>query len=87
MKLNVKAFAITCALLWGCGVLFLTWWIMMFDGATGERTILGLVYRGYNISFAGSLIGFCWAVADGLIGGAVFAWVYNVAAEKLGRGA
>jgi hypothetical protein len=29
MKLNVKAFTITCALLWGCGVLCLIWWIMM----------------------------------------------------------
>lgn len=77
MQLNVKAFALTCALLWGVGVFLLTWWIIAFDGATGEVTWLGRVYRGYAISPAGSVIGLMWALVDGLIGGAIFAWLYN----------
>ena len=77
MQLNVKAFVLTCALLWGVGVFLLTWWIIAFDGATGEVTWLGLVYRGYAISPAGSVIGLMWALVDGLIGGAIFAWLYN----------
>ena len=77
MQLNVKAFALTCALLWGVGVFLLTWWIIAFDGATGEVTWLGRVYRGYAISPTGSVIGLMWARVDGLIGGAIFAWLYN----------
>ena len=78
MKLNVKAFALTCAILWGLGVFMLTWWIVLLDGATGDVTFLGRIYRGYSISPMGSVIGFGWAWVDGFIGGAVFAWLYNV---------
>ena len=77
MKLNVKAFALTCALMWGSGLFLLTWWIIAFDGATGEITLIGRLYRGYSISSAGSIIGLMWASIDGLIGGAMFAWIYN----------
>ena len=38
MKLNTKAFALTCGLVWGLGLFLLTWWIIAFDGATGEIT-------------------------------------------------
>ena len=83
MKLNVKAFALTCGLVFGFGLFFLTWWIIAFDGATGEATFIGRIYRGYTVSPSGSLIGFCWAFADWLIGGALFAWLYNVSAIRL----
>ena len=72
MKLNVKAFALACGLLWGVGLFLLTWWIIMFDGATGEPTLIGRLYRGYTISPLGSVIGLAWAFFDGLIGGAIF---------------
>ncbi|MHC4115160.1 MAG: bacteriophage holin [Planctomycetota bacterium] len=78
MKLNIKAFAFTCGLIWGLGVFVLTWWIIMFDGPTGETTMLGRVYRGYSISELGSLVGLCWGFVDALIGGAIFAWLYNL---------
>lgn len=77
MKLNVKAFSLAFGLVWGLGLFFLTWWIIAFDGATGEPTIIGRLYRGYNISPMGSVIGLAWATIDGLIGGAIFAWLYN----------
>ena len=77
MKLDVRAFAITCSLIWGFGLFFLTWWIIMFDGPTGEVTLIGRLYRGYSISPMGSVIGLLWALADGFVGGAIFAWLYN----------
>lgn len=82
MRLNIWAFGFTCALVWGIGLFFLTWWVIAFEGATGESTFLGLLYRGYNISPAGSVIGLIWAFADGLVGGLVFAWLYNVLATR-----
>ena len=78
MKLNIKAFALTCGLVWGVGLFCLTWWIMAFEGVTQEVPFLGHLYRGYNISPFGSLIGLAWALADGLIGGLIFAWLYNM---------
>jgi len=77
MKLDLRAFAITCSLVWGFGLFFLTWWIIMLDGPTGEVTLIGRLYRGYSISPTGSVIGLLWALVDGFVGGAVFAWLYN----------
>lgn len=54
-----------------------TWWVIILDGATGDPTWLGQIYRGYNISPVGSVIGLGWGFLDGLIGGAVVAWLYN----------
>ena len=78
MKLNVKAFALTCGLVWGFALFLLTWWVIGFDGVTGEPTLIGRLYRGYSISPAGSFIGFIWAFFDGLIIGGIFAWLYNL---------
>ena len=82
MKLNVKAFGLTCGLIWGFGLFLLTWWIIAFEGSTHDATFIGHVYRGYDISPAGSVIGLFWAFADGMIGGAVFAWLYNLIAKE-----
>ncbi|MGO9450407.1 MAG: bacteriophage holin [Candidatus Binataceae bacterium] len=83
LRLNVKACALTCGLIWGIGLFLLTWWIMAFDGATGEATLIGEVYRGYSISPMGSLVGLVWATLDGLAGGVVIAWLYNLLAERM----
>lgn len=83
MKLNVKAFSLTAAILWGLGIFLGTWWFILWDGATGEPTLIGRLYRGYTVSPLGSLIGLAWAFGDGLIGGALFAWVYNSVSRRL----
>lgn len=77
MKLNIKAFALTCGIVWGLGLFFLTWWIIAFDGSTVGPTLIGRLYRGYTISPIGSVIGLIWAFFDGLVGGGIFAWLYN----------
>ena len=82
MKLDIRAFALTCALLWGFGLFVLTWWIMAFDGASTEPTLIGKVYRGYVITPGGSVIGLIWGFIDGYIGGAIFAWLYNLLASS-----
>jgi len=77
MKLNLRAFALTCGIFWGLGIFLLTWWIIAFNGPTGQPTLLGQVYRGYNVSAPGSIIGLIYGFVDGLVGGGVFAWLYN----------
>ncbi len=86
MRLDVRAFALTCGLMWGIGLLCLTWWIMAFDGATREITLIGRVYRGYSISPSGSLVGLGWALIDGAIGGVIFAWLYNLMVTRVSKG-
>ncbi len=77
MKLNLKALALTCGLIWGFGVFFLTWWVILFEGSTHDLFVLGHIYRGYDISPLGSLIGLGYGLVDGAVGGWFFAWVYN----------
>ena len=83
MKVDVKAFALTCAITWRVGLLLLTWWIMAFDGPSVQPTWVGRIYRGYMLTPVGSFIGGIWAFVDGLIGGAVFAWLYNTIGERV----
>ena len=82
MKLNVKAFALACGLFLGIGLFLITWWIILFEGASGNTTLIGRIYLGYNISPIGSLIGLVWAFVDGMVGGAIFAWLYNLLNQK-----
>jgi len=81
----VKAFALTGGIFWSTGLFFIAWWIMLFEGATGEKTLIGQLYPGYSISPLGSLIGLVWGFFDGMIGGAVFSWLYNRISERVSR--
>ena len=74
---TLKAFALTCGILWGVGLFFLTWWLILLEGSSGDPTLIGRFYVGYNISPSGSIIGFLWGCADGAIGGLAFGWLYN----------
>ena len=60
MKLNVKAMAFTGAIVWGVGLFLLTWWIILFDGASTDEVFIGKVYRGYQLTPQGSFIGLLW---------------------------
>ena len=77
MKLNIKAFALTCGIVWGLGLFLLTWWLIAFGGSSGGSTLIGKLYPGYSVSPIGSVIGLVYAFFDALIGGAIFAWLYN----------
>jgi hypothetical protein len=77
VRLDVRACAITCAVLWGAYVLLATWWVIVLDGASGELSALAPIYRGHSYSPVGSLIGLVWGVVDGLVVGAAGAWLYN----------
>jgi len=82
MKLNVLAFALTCALLWGLGLFFITLWIILWDGSSSDPTFIARVYRGYSLTVVGSIFGLIWAFVDGFIGGAIFAWLYNLISRR-----
>ncbi len=87
MKLNIGAFAVAFAIWWGVGFFLVTWWIIATGGATGEPTFVARIYLGYEISAIGSVIGLLWGFADGLIAGAIFAWLYNFLVSRIPFGA
>ena len=77
MKLNIKAFALTCGIFWGLAIFCLTWWVIAFEEAGEESLSLLMLYPGYSVTPIGSLIGMAEGFVDMLIGGAIFAWLYN----------
>jgi len=78
MKLNVKAFALTCGFSWGILVFILAWWFILFgDLSVFSFLNIGEITRGYSPTPLGSIVASFWAFADGLIIGLFFAWVYN----------
>lgn len=81
--LNVKALAIACAIFWGAAIFLLTWWIILFEGITGDTLLISKIYRGYTVSPLGSVIGLLYGVVDGAITGAVIAWLYNIITLKM----
>jgi len=77
MKLDVRAFALSCGVLWGATIFFATLWLL-FTGHHGAlMSRLGYFYIGYTFSMAGAFVGFLWGFVDAAIGGAVFAFLYN----------
>ncbi|GBD88151.1 hypothetical protein BMS3Abin03_02086 [bacterium BMS3Abin03] len=77
MKLNIKAFGLTCGILWGLTILIITLWILIIGSQGRILSKLSTFYFGYSISAGGAIIGLIWGFVDGLIGGAIFAWLYN----------
>jgi hypothetical protein len=83
MKLSVKAIALTTAILWGASLL-LVGLVNMGSPAYGKAFLecCSSIYPGYHVAGTVSsvLVGTGYAVVDGGIGGAVFAWLYNLLA-------
>ena len=77
MRLSVKAFALTCGIMWGLAVVFVTL-LLVFRGCDCSfMNPLGHFYLGYSVSWLGAVIGGAWGFVDGVICGALFAWLYN----------
>jgi len=80
MKFDIKAMALACAILWGAAVL-LVGVANLICGNYGQQflELLASFYPGYHAthSIVQVVIVTLYAIADGLIGGAVFGWLYN----------
>jgi len=85
MRFDVKALAITSSILWGLAFFCMTWWIIAFEGCTGESIFFERIYRGYTITPLGSIVGLVWGLVDGLFCGAIFGWTYNFIADRVSK--
>jgi hypothetical protein len=79
-KFNVWALGLTSGLMFGLGLFFITWWIMIFEGTVGDPIWIGRIYRGYSVTPLGSIIGLIWGFCDWFVGGVIFGWLYNLIA-------
>ncbi len=90
MKFNVKALALACAILWGAAVLLVAL-ANLICGAYGQHFLemLSSCYPGYHAArtIVQVVIVTLYAIADGLIGGAIFGWLYNWLAKFAWLGA
>ncbi len=84
MKFNTKALALASAILWGLAML-VTGLANLISGNYGQQFLqtMSSVYPGYHAtrSIAEVIVGALYGVVDGLVGGAVFAWLYNQLAK------
>ncbi len=80
MKINVKGLAVASAILWGAAMLGMGLANLIWSGY-GQQFLqtMSSVYVGYHAtrSIAEVIVGTLYGAVDGLIGGAVFAWLYN----------
>jgi hypothetical protein len=77
MKLNVKALALACGLLWGGAVCFATLWLIALGHEGTLIRHLDHFYLGYSFSVVGAVVGLVYGFIDGAIAGALLAWLYN----------
>ena len=91
MKLDVKTVAVVLALAWGVLGMFLTGLANLIWPGYGLAflEVMASLYPGYTAaaSFGQVIIGTLYGVVDGAVAGAVFAWLYNFCASRLGTSA
>ncbi len=80
MKLNVKALALTVALLMGGMVFFVGMANLMWPSYGGALlNMVDSIYPGYHAAkgFGSVIMGTLYGLVDGAIGGAIFGLLYN----------
>ena len=85
MKLNVKALAITTALVWGGSVFLVAACHRFFPGyGIDFLNLVSSIYPGYHVAgLRMAIVGSLYGALDGAVAGAVVAWVYNTVSDKL----
>jgi hypothetical protein len=85
MRLNVTAIAISSGLLWAVAM-FLTGLANMIWPTYGQEflQVMDSIYPGYQAtaSFGQVIVGSLYGLVDAAVGGAVFAWLYNLLAAR-----
>ena len=79
MSLNLKALALTAALIWG-GAIFLVGVgnLASPDYGSAFLELIASIYPGYTPAGFGSVIvATLYGMLDGLVAGAIVAWLYN----------
>jgi hypothetical protein len=81
MKLNIKAMSFAWALMWGILAVFGVGMLNVVWPSYGREflQVVASIYPGYHAtpSYGQVVVGTLYALVDGAVGGAIFAWLYN----------
>ncbi len=84
MRLNVIALSVTAGLFWGVAILVVAIANLVWPGYGGAFLELAAsIYPGYDpgTGIASVITGTFYGLVDGAIGGAIFAWLYNLVSQ------
>lgn len=80
MKWSIKGLALASGILWGLAMLGMGLANLIWSGY-GQQFLqtVASVYPGYHAtrSIGEVVVGALYGTVDGLVGGAIFAWLYN----------
>jgi hypothetical protein len=85
MRFNVIAFSVTSALIWGGAILVVATANLLWPNyGRAFLELAAAIYPGYQPgpSIGSILTGTFYGLVDGAIGGAVFAWLYNLLSRR-----
>lgn len=85
MRFNVIALSVTSALIWGSAILVVATANLIWPSYGGAfLDLAAAIYPGYQPApSVGSIVtGTVYGLVDGAIGGAVFAWLYNLLSRR-----
>ncbi len=81
MKLDIKALALTAALVWGVLAMFVTGLANLIWPSYGAAflQLMASVYPGYSAAptLGQVVVGTLYGLVDGAIAGAIIGWLYN----------
>ena len=80
-RLSIRALAIGVGAAWAFCMLFVGW-ASLFGWGKAFVEMMSSVYIGFAPTVLGGIIGAVWGFADGAIGGAIIALVYNAVAKQ-----
>ena len=87
LHLDAKLCGIVTGLLFGVGLFLATNWLVLKGGVNVgmHLSLLSQYFPGYQVTFAGSFVGFAYAFVSGFVGGYFVPWMYNWIASLRGR--
>jgi len=81
MRLSIRGLTLAAGILWAVAVLLVGIANLMWPTyGMGFLTVIDSLYPGYHAGagMANVVVGALYGLVDGAIGGAVFAWLYNL---------
>lgn len=77
--LNTKIMALSAGIVCGAIIFIATNWLVLKGGdpVGPHLRLLGQFFWGYEVTFAGSLVGFFYGFMTGVVSGGGVGWIYN----------
>ncbi len=85
MRFNIIALAITTGLFWGAAILLVSLANLIWpEYGVALLDVAASVYPGYQAGtgIGSVIVGTLYALVDGAVAGAIFAWLYNFVASR-----